>query len=60
MDVEKSIIKMLKSNDEQTIRYAFNCVYNKYYKLVCFCISQYVNIKEDVDNLITSLDKQYK
>lgn len=51
MDLDRSVIKMLKSNDEQSIRYAFNCVYNKYFKLVCFCISQYVSSPQDVEEL---------
>ena len=51
MNIDKILIENLKSNDEQTIRYAFKCVYEKYYKLVCFCISQYIHCKEDVEEL---------
>ena len=51
MDLNKLVVKDLKSNDESTIRYTFNCVYNKYYKLVCFCISQYVKSKEDIEEI---------
>ena len=45
------ILMMLKSNDEEKIRHSFKCVYEKYYKLVCFCISQYVKTKEDVEEI---------
>lgn len=48
---DAKLIKILKSNNEEEIRYAFKCVYEKYFKLVCFCISQYVNSKEDVEEL---------
>ena len=48
---DKILIKKLKSYNEEDIRYSFNCVYNKYFKLVCFCISQYVSSKEDVEEI---------
>ena len=51
MDLNKMIVKDLQSNDEAKIRYSFNCVYNKYYKLVCFCISQYIKSKEDIEEI---------
>lgn len=51
MSFDKDMIRLLKSNDEEKIRYSFNCVYNQYYKLVCFCISQYVKNKQDVEEL---------
>ncbi len=51
MSFDRQMIKLLRSNDEENIRYAFNCVYKQYYKLVCFCISQYVQIKEDIEDL---------
>ena len=51
MSFDRQLINLLKSNDEEKIRYAFNCVYKQYYKLVCFCISQYVQIKEDIEDL---------
>ena len=51
MSFDRQLINLLKSNDEEKIRYAFNCVYKQYYKLVCFCISQYVEVKEDIEDL---------
>ena len=48
---DKILIKKLKSYNEEEIRYSFNCVYNKYFKLVCFCISQYISSKEDVEEI---------
>ena len=46
------IIKKLKSNDEFSINQAFNLIYDKYYKLVSFCVSQYVKSKEDVEEIV--------
>ena len=51
MDLDKLLVKDLKSNNEETVLRSFKCVYDKYFKLVCFCISQYVQIKEDVEEL---------
>ena len=48
---DKILIKKLKSYNEEEIRYSFNCVYNQYFKLVCFCISQYISSKEDVEEI---------
>ena len=51
MNADKILIRQLKSSNEESIRYSFNSVYNKYFKLVCFCISQYVSSKEDVEEI---------
>ena len=48
---DKILIRKLVSTNEDEVRYSFKCVYDKYFKLVCFCISQYVTTKEDIEEL---------
>ena len=51
MNDDKKIIYDLKSNDFEKRSQAFNHIYNKYYKLVCFCVAQYLNNKEDQEEI---------
>ncbi len=51
MKEEKELKKLIKSNDAVALRNYFSFLYTKYYKLVCFAISKYVNKKEDVEDL---------
>ncbi len=51
MNNDSHLIKDLKSNDEVKIHHAFQCVYNKYYRLVFFCVSQYITTYEDQEEV---------
>lgn len=52
MEVKDTIlIKKLKSHDNEEIYHAFKCLYEKYYKLIFYCINTYVNNKEDSEEL---------
>ncbi len=51
MDNDSHLVKNLKSNDEAKVHHAFRCVYHKYYRLVCFCISQYVRSFDDQEEI---------
>ena len=51
MKLDARILKDLTSNNKEKVYDSFKCVYNQYYKLVCFCISQYILVKEDVEEL---------
>lgn len=44
--------KELKSNDPEIRMQAFNNIYNCYFKLVCFCVSQYVKNLEDLEEIV--------
>ena len=47
----KQVYKELKSDDQNVRVRAFNDIYNYYFKLVCFCISQYIDNKEDIEEI---------
>ena len=52
MEVKDAIlIKKLKSHDTDEAYHAFKCIYEKYYKLIFYCINNYVNNKEDSEEL---------
>ena len=48
---DKSIIRYLKSTNQDDVNRYFKCAYDKYFRLVCYCIMQYVTIKEDVEEI---------
>lgn len=71
MNEERELKKLIKSKDVITLKNYFSILYTKYYKLVCFAISKYVNRKEDVEDLadetfinvfnsIKSIDSSFK
>lgn len=48
---DKELIIGMKSEDKNVSVRFFNYAYDKYYKLVCFCIYNYINNPQDVEEL---------
>ncbi len=48
---DKTLLNALKSGDKEKIAQAFKSVYEKYYKLVFFCISKYVTDNEIIEDI---------
>ena len=49
MNLEKKLVSALNSKDKAKIESVFRQIYDSYFKLVYFCISNYVSVKEDID-----------
>ena len=51
MKLEQVLVDALKSKNRICIEETFKLIYDSYFKLVYFCISNYVNNKEDIEEL---------
>ena len=52
---DKIIILNLKSNNQNDVNHYFNCAYEKYFRLVAFCISKIINNKNDIEDLVNEV-----
>ena len=52
MILEKKLEKAIKNKDNNQIDYVFEEIYNKYYNLVSYIISQYIKNNNDVEELV--------
>lgn len=51
MSEEKELKKVLNSGNTSILKLYLGNVYSKYFKLVCLCISKYINNKETIEDL---------
>ena len=55
MSYEFELINALKSKDQNKIRLVFKDIYEEYYKLVYFCVANFVSNKEDVEDITSEV-----
>ena len=53
MSLEAKLVDALNSNNRQKLESIFKKIYDSYFKLVYFCISAYVNKKEDIEDIVS-------
>ena len=53
MSLEAKLVDALHSNNRQKLESIFKKIYDSYFKLVYFCISAYVNKKEDIEDIVS-------
>ena len=52
MSLEARLVDALQSNNRQKLESIFKKIYDSYFKLVYFCISTYINNKEDIEDIL--------
>lgn len=52
MSLEARLVYALQSNNRQKLESIFKKIYDSYFKLVYFCISTYINNKEDIEDIL--------
>ena len=55
MSLERQLVSALHSNDKTKIESVFKQIYDSYFKLVYFCVSNYVNVKEDIEDIVADV-----
>ena len=55
MSYEFELINALKSKDQNKIRLVFKDIYEEYYKLVYFCVANFVSNKEDAEDITSEV-----
>ena len=53
MNLEAKLVEALHSNNIAKLESIFKKIYDSYFKLVYFCISAYVNKKEDIEDIVS-------
>ena len=53
MSLEAKLVDALNSNNRQKLESIFKKIYDSYFKLVYFCVSSYINIKEDIEDIVS-------
>ena len=53
MKLEAKLVEALHSNNKAKLESIFKIIYDSYFKLVYFCISAYVNKKEDIEDIVS-------
>ena len=53
MSLERKLVDALNSNNRQKLESVFKTIYDSYFKLVYFCISSYISIKEDIEDIVS-------
>ena len=51
MSYEVELISALKSNDINKLQESFKNIYEAYYKLVYFCVGNFLKSKEDIEDV---------
>lgn len=52
MNIESKLISVLKTGDRNRIEKTFEEIYEKYYKLLYFCVGSYITQKEDIEDIV--------
>ena len=52
MNMESKLISVLKTGDRNRIEKIFEEIYEKYYKLLYFCVGSYITQKEDIEDIV--------
>lgn len=55
MSYEVELISALKSKDRNEIEQVFKNIYEAYYKLVYFCVGNYLDSKEDIEDITSEV-----
>lgn len=55
MSVEVRLVDALKSNDSKKLEVIFKEIYDANYKLVYFCATHYLKIKEDIEEIVNDV-----
>lgn len=55
MNLEKKLVSALNSKDKAKIESVFRQIYDSYFKLVYFCISNYISVKEDIEDIVADV-----
>lgn len=55
MSLESKLSKALKSNNKEKIESVFKEIYDSYFKLVYYCVSNYISIKEDIEDIVADV-----
>ena len=55
MNLEKKLASALNSKDKAKIESVFRQIYDSYFKLVYFCISNYISVKEDIEDIVADV-----
>lgn len=53
MSLEAKLVDALNSNNRQKLESIFKKIYDSYFNLVYFCVSSYINIKEDIEDIVS-------
>ena len=52
MNMESKLISVLKTGDRNRIEKIFEEIYEKYYKLLYFCVGSYITQREDIEDIV--------
>ena len=52
MNIESKLISVLKTGDRNKIEKTFEEIYEKYYKLLYFCVGSYITQREDIEDIV--------
>ena len=52
MNMESKLISVLKTGDRNKIEGIFKEIYEKYYKLLYFCVGSYITQREDIEDIV--------
>ena len=52
MNIESKLISVLKTGDRNKIEKIFEEIYEKYYKLLYFCVGSYITQREDIEDIV--------
>ena len=52
MNIESKLISVLKTGDRNRIEKIFEEIYEKYYKLLNFCVGSYITQSEDIEDIV--------
>ena len=55
MNLERKLVSALNSKDKTKIESVFRQIYDSYIKLVYFCVSNYINVHEDIEDIVADV-----
>ena len=55
MNLERKLVSALNSKDKTKIESVFRQIYDSYFKLVYFCVSNYINVHEDIEDIVADV-----
>ena len=55
MNLERQLVNALKSKDRSLLETVFKEIYDRYFKLVYFCVSTYVKKHEDIEDVVSDV-----
>ena len=55
MSIERRLVDALKSKNSMKIERVFLEIYNANYRLVYFCITHFVHVKEDIEEIVNDV-----